>query len=84
MELAVFEAPICRNELISVDTKAINISERSGDSPRAEEMHESVHALLIVDVETAMLACVVMSRCAYLTPKTKSAYGSARILIISI
>lgn len=84
MELAVFEAPIYRNELIGVNTKAIDVSERRGDSPWAEEMHESVHALLIVDMETAMLACVVMSRCEYLTPKTKNAYGSARILIISI
>lgn len=33
MELAVFEAPIYRNELIGVDTKAIDVSERSGDSP---------------------------------------------------
>ena len=71
MELAVFEAPICRDELIGVDPEAIDVSERSRNSARAEEMHESVHSLLIVDMETEMLAYVVRSRCACLTPKTK-------------
>lgn len=71
MELAIFEATICRNKLIGVDTKAIDFLKRSGNSSRAEEMHESVHSLLIVDVETEMLAYVIKSRCACLTPKTK-------------